>query len=86
MYLYAVPHDIGKCAFVGEERKSPVRDESQEHPSSALTVPQAAAAPLQTLPHGACQFLPSHLCPLHYVPSPSPSPLNKGRHAIEVGD
>lgn len=40
MYLYAVPHDIGKCASLGEERKSPVRDESQEHPSPAVAVPR----------------------------------------------
>lgn len=41
MYLYAVPHhDNGKCASVGEERKSPVRDESQERPPPAVAVPR----------------------------------------------
>lgn len=31
------------------------------------------------------QFLPSQLCPLLHA-LPSPSPWNKGHHAIEVGD
>lgn len=47
-----------------------------QSPGSGGSSPSAA-------PH---QFLPSHLCPALPCALPGPSPRNKGRHAIEVGD
>ena len=72
MYLYAVPHDIGKCASVGEERKSPVRDESQEHPSPAVTVPRQRRHLSKRCPAAPASSSPLPPLPLRCVPSPSP--------------
>lgn len=85
MYLYAVPHDIGKCASVGEEWKSPVRDESQERPSSALTVPRQRQHLSKHCPVAPVSSSPPTSDPL-LCTLPIPFPSNEGHHAIEVGD